>query len=69
MAESDTVDDFSKRMRPMTANEVIAIRRNKLCSNKHERNMKHMRRSNNKSVNELVREQFSMEYALNDIRK
>ena len=69
MAESDCIDDFAKRMRPMTANEVIAIRRNKLCSNKHERNMKYMRRASAQNVNQLIKSQFSIEYALNNIRE
>ena len=69
MAESEAVDDFSKRMRPMTANEVAAIRRNKLSQNKLIRETRHIRLRNELDEKEIIKRQFELECSVNDISK
>jgi len=67
MAESDTVGDFSKRMRPITPNEIAAMRRIRLCQNKYKANIKLIKNDYLVSSSHLIREKFEAQIELASI--
>jgi len=67
MAESDTVGDFSKRMRPITPNEIAAMRRLRLCQNKYRANIKLIKNDYLVTSSHLIREKFEAQIELASI--